>query len=90
MFETPAQLLYGEHDAGQWGIESGCDASRANGWGGGTVYGTVAFESGMSNLNSNTELFYNARAGGAQPPPLPPGADPARVQRLAGSWKDWN
>lgn len=71
-------------------LDTGCDASRANGWGGGTVYGTVAFESGMSNLNSNTELFYNARAGGAQPPPLPPGADPARVQRLAGSWKDWN
>ena len=71
-------------------LDTGCDASRANGWGGGTVYGTVAFESGMSNLNANTLLQYNARAAGAQPPPLPPGADATRVQRLAGSWKDWN
>lgn len=71
-------------------LDTGCDATRANGWGGGKVYGTVAFESGMSNLNANTLLQFNPRATGAQPPPLPPGADATRVQRLAGSWKDWN
>lgn len=71
-------------------LDTGCDSSRANGWGGGNVYGTVAFESGMTNLNANTLIAFNPRAIGAQPPPLPPGADATRVQRLPGSWKDWN
>lgn len=71
-------------------LDTGCDSARANGWGGGEVYGTVAFESGMTNLNANTLIAYNPRAIGAQPPPLPPGADASRVQRLPGSWKDWN
>lgn len=71
-------------------MDTGCVSSRANGWGGGKVYGTMAFESGMSNLNANTLIAYNPRAIGAQPPPLPPGADATRVQRLPGSWKDWN
>lgn len=71
-------------------LDTACDASRANGWGGGTVHGTVAIDSGMDNLNANTQLFYAGNTGGSQPALLPPGADPAKVQRLAGSWKDWN
>lgn len=71
-------------------LDTGCDASRANGWGGGTVYGTVAIDSGMSNLNANTQLFFAGNSSRSQPAPLPPGADPTRVQRLGGSWKDWN
>ena len=70
-------------------LDTQCDGTRANGWGGAEIYGTVAIESDMSDLNANTEIYFNGNTGSAFPPSLPPAYDSNQVQRVSGSWKDF-
>lgn len=70
-------------------LDTDGDSEKANGWGGGNVYGTVAVEGGMADLNSNTELYYNADVNSALDIPAgPPGLKTAA--RVPGSWRDFD
>jgi len=61
---------------------SGC---LSQGWGGATVYGTVAFEGGLDKFNANTELYHWSEGNGSDDDFNPV----LSATRIPGTWRDW-
>ena len=60
------------------------DCSMANGFGGTTVYGSVAVNGNIDKFNANTDLFHWNNTGVSTPTNLKPGVAP----RMMGTWSD--